>query len=83
MKNPVRSAWRWAVGNLMIVFVIALVFGAIIKVEAAKYVTIGYNDYKVSDNAHDYDFREMEKTSAKRAAENGGATTPSGAACGI
>lgn len=65
-------------------FVIAIILGAVVKVEAAKYVTIGFNDYRVENQKQEYDFSAMEKASIKRAQEGESAPTAplGGAACG-
>lgn len=73
--------------DFFMIVLLAAVAGAVIKIEASKYVTIGYNDYRVENQRHGFDFNKMNESvieKQKQDAESGqGQTIPgAGASCG-
>lgn len=46
--------------NMVLLFVVALVFGGAVKAVASQYVTVGYNDY-LTEKQVGFDFVQMQK----------------------
>jgi len=57
--------------ELVLVFVLGFLLGVTIKTEAAKRVTIGFNDYKViqQKQAYDFDLIKAEAEAEQKAAQ--------------
>lgn len=59
--------------EMALFLVLGFLLGVVVKTEAAKRVTIGFNDYKVVSLTQDYNFSEIQKNLAekqKKAEEN-------------
>lgn len=58
--------------------ILGFLLGVVVKTEAAKRITVGYNDYQVSTKAQVYDLNKIQKDIMDEAkiqseAQNGGA----------
>jgi len=80
--------------ELVLFLVLGFLLGIVIKTEAGKRVTMGFDDYKIAALHQDYDLNKIQKELAEKAekeaaeaAENGEAPVPAGGvaggACGI
>lgn len=69
--------------NFLLIFILGFLVGVAVKTEAKKRVTIGYNDYLISQMKQDFDLTKPEAPSAPtdQPAPDGGATeeAPGGA----
>lgn len=55
--------------ELILFFVLGFLLGFTLKTEAAKKITIGFNDYKVLRAKQDYDFDKVKKDLEQKAVE--------------
>lgn len=55
--------------ELILFLILGFLLGFTIKTEAAKKITIGFSDYKISKVKQGYDFTQMEKELKSSAAE--------------
>ncbi|MFC1756333.1 hypothetical protein ACFLY1_00085 [Patescibacteria group bacterium] len=80
--------------ELILFLVLGFLIGIVIKTEAGKRVTMGFDDYKIAALHQDYDLNKVQKEltekaekEAAEAAENGEDPVPAGGvaggACGI
>lgn len=67
----------------VLLFVVALIVGIAVKVEASKFITIGYNDYLVEQNSQEFNYSAMAKELAKEQGGNQAPSVAGGAACGL
>lgn len=47
--------------ELALFLVLGFLIGVAVKTEAAKIITIGFNDYRIAPLTQDYDFNEIQK----------------------
>lgn len=48
--------------EIILIFVIGLLVGVMLKAEAVKKISIGFNDYKVETRSQGYDIEAIEKS---------------------
>ncbi|HAV11388.1 MAG TPA: hypothetical protein DCX32_02490 [Candidatus Moranbacteria bacterium] len=64
--------------ELALFFILGLLLGVTVKTEAAKRITIGFNDYKIDAAADSYNVSEIKKKLVEEAKNNpSGAQDPS------
>lgn len=64
--------------ELVLIFILGFLLGVTVKTEAAKRVTIGFNDYKIQQVTQGYDFAAMREEQQK--AQEQQTTSPENAA---
>ena len=47
--------------EMVLLFILGFLVGVVVKTEASKRVTIGFNDYKASSYEQGFNFKEMEQ----------------------
>ena len=59
--------------EIILIFIIGLLVGVMVKAEAVKRVSIGFNDYKTVTRTQDYDIEAIEKALFEEAEEEAAA----------
>lgn len=81
-----KKDWK---AELALFLILGVLLGIVIKTEAAKRITIGYEDHKVSLSKQNYSINEIQEKLAEKAKEEPSDTesipnvaAPSGGICG-
>ena len=61
---------KWINMELAFFLILGFLLGIAIKTEAAKRVTVGFDDYKISSLKQGYDFGKIQKDLAAQSASN-------------
>lgn len=59
---------KFITGEIILLFVFGFLFGVVVKTEAAKRITIGFNDYKAVESKQEFDFIQIQKDLEAQAA---------------
>jgi len=73
--------------EIALIFVLGILIGIAVKTEAAKRITIGYNDYQIKTNGQQYNINKLQDDLlSKKSSEAGNQASqpavPSGGSCG-
>lgn len=58
--------------ELILFFILGVLLGVAVKTEAAKKITIGFNDYKMKIQSQDYDVNQIQKDLMQKAMQTQG-----------
>jgi len=75
IKKHARTEW-------ILLFILGALVGMAVKVEASKHITMGFNDYIISDNQQDFNFAKMAKDLAEKQDDSQPSAPGGGASCG-
>ena len=56
--------------ELALILILGILVGVAIKTEAAKRITVGFDDYKIERNSVDYDINKLQSDLTKKNLEN-------------
>ena len=57
--------------ELLLFVILGFLLGIVVKTEAAKRITIGFDDYRVAPKSQGYDFNALEQELAKQQKDQG------------
>jgi len=89
MQNNTSATWKkWlrlrSGREIFLLLLIGVIVGGVVKWNVAPLVTMGYEDYLVTNNDQDFDYKEMATALAEEGKTNAGtvAGVATGASCG-
>lgn len=68
--------------DFVMIVLLAAIAGAVVKIEASKHLTMGYNDYRIENKKQEFDFEKMSQDVSEKqrqGTQNGQTQTVPGA----